>query len=231
MEICSFCHEPLSNGPTSEFQHPLNGNCTGYNIHTTCGIEYYHGHIVGDANFVCLRCTMPLGRESRFIPHGTPEEIERQTDQIEIGRRAALDERARRQAPIPRARARREILDVVFETLPPECIDIFFGVIAGRAILNIVGGSNRIGNYLNLGVCIRYGYARAYPFLRRRGIAGGKRKSGKKKTRTRKIGGNKLLPDDVCVIEVRNPTPELIAELEKKIGVRAKKIDYDRFKV
>jgi hypothetical protein len=59
-EECPLCFEPLSNGPSTKFSHPINGVCDGFNIHVTCRVNYVHSHITEGTNLFCTRCNLDM---------------------------------------------------------------------------------------------------------------------------------------------------------------------------
>lgn len=64
-EECPLCREPLSTGPHTKMTHPMNGVCTGFNIHVTCRVSYVHSHLTKGTNLVCTTCNLHLAPRTR----------------------------------------------------------------------------------------------------------------------------------------------------------------------
>ncbi len=193
MEECRLCLDPLD-GTQTRYEHPLNGTCTGFNLHAACLAYYIDNHLTNHTNLVCLRCNLGLG---------TAEERQRRIGILQE-REAQLVERVR-VARERLARAERaELLERInpFRNLPL-FTDIIHGVVAGKTFIRIVTNRPDYTDLATLGLCTIYAYTRAAPYLRRV-VRGGTRKRG------RKGGANQLV-----IIDVRHPTQELLHELEK----------------
>lgn len=195
---CRLCLDPLD-GTQTRYEHPLNGTCTGFNLHAACLAYYIDNHLTKHTNLVCLRCNLDLGT---FHNHGTAERQRR------IGilqqREAQLVEHVRVIRERLARAERAELLERInpFRNLPL-FTDIIHGVVAGKTFIRIVTNRPDYTDLATLGLCTIYAYTRAAPYLRRV-VRGGTRKRG------RKGGANQLV-----IIDVRHPTQELLHELEK----------------
>ena len=196
VEQCGLCLASLSEGPVTRYEHPINGNCTGFNLHASCLAFYIDNHLTKNTNLVCLRCKLDL---SPFHTH-------RQLTPLEMAeRRVQLAEQ--------RVRVVRERLEMAeraenpFRHLPL-FTDIIHGLVAGHTFIRIVTNRPDYEDLAKLGLCTIYAYSRAAPYLRRV-IRGGTRK----RRGTRKGGANQLV-----IIHVRHPTQALLETLEHKFG-------------
>lgn len=204
-EECIFCTEPLSNGPTTEFPHVMNGSCTGFTAHTTCMIQYVHMHITQHANLVCVRCNYNLA------PQIAPPEEEQEA----LGpARAAI-------AAVPRERGGP------FDHLPVRYIDVFYITSGAYRLANIVMTGGRPRDYLYLGTALVYAYMRNAPYLYRRNVRGGRRTNRKRGGTRKDIRNYVLKPNEVAVITIRDPKDSLLRKLEAHIGKPIKTINYD----
>jgi hypothetical protein len=197
---CPLCLDPLESELATRYDHPENGTCTGFDIHTSCLADYIHKHLTQHTNLVCTTCRLDLSSLHR--PPRGPVEGHPRGDIIARARARVLEERARAQNP--------------FLHIPTGFIDIIHGFAAGHSFINIITTGGRYYHFLNLGMCTMYAYDRAEPYLRRmRIIRGG----------TRKKGGTKK--HALYIIEVRHPTPGLLHKLEHELGIRSREIKYD----
>jgi len=217
-EECIFCTEPLSNGPTTDFPHILNGACTGFTAHTTCIITYIHNHITQGTNLVCVRCRFDLAPQ--IAP---PEEEEEEEEEAPTPEARAAARAAAIAAAAPRERGGP------FDHLPVRYIDLFYIMSGGYRLANIVMTGGRPRDYLYLGTAIIYAYMRNAPYLFRRNVRGGRR-TNRKRGGTRKykdIRNYVLKPNEVAVITIRDPKEHVLRKLEQHIGRPRKIINYD----
>ena len=198
MEECGLCLGSLNEGPTTRYEHPINGNCTGFNLHASCLAYYIDNHLTKNTNLVCLRCKLDLS------PSHTPEERRRL---IEIAQHR-VDQAEERVRLIRERLEMAERAENPFRHLPL-FTDIIHGVVAGHTFIHIVTNRPDYEDLAKLGLCTIYAYSRAAPYLRRV-IRGGTRK---RRRGTRKGGANQLV-----IIHVRHPTQALLETLEHKLG-------------
>jgi hypothetical protein len=193
MEECRLCLDP--DGTTTRYEHPLNGTCTGFNIHASCLAYYIDNHLTQHTNLVCLRCKLDL----------SPFHIHRQFTPLELAQQRV----DRAELRVRLARERLEIAERVERENPfrhlPLFTDIIHGLVAGHTFIRIVTNRPDYEDLAKLGLCTIYAYSRAAPYLRRV-IRGGTRKR-------RKGGANQLV-----IIDVRHPTQALLETLEHKFG-------------
>lgn len=209
---CPLCLDSLASGPVTNYEHPENGNCTGFDIHSTCLADYVHNHLTQDTNLVCTTCRMDLApfhvrdrrprqdmnfRPAHWGPELRPHEIEE--------RRVQLAQH-------------REELQNPFLQMPTSYVDLIHAVVGGHSFLQIIVTGGRLHHFIQFGVCTIYAYERMEPYLRRRG--GTRKKGGTRKHRT-------LKPNEFAIIEAREPTDQFINKLERMIGKKARFIDYD----
>jgi len=199
---CPLCLEPLDSELATKYNHPENGNCTGFDIHTSCLADYIHKHLTQHTNLVCTTCRLDLSSLHR--PPRAPVEAHPRGDIIARARARVLEERERAQNP--------------FLHMPTGFIDIVHGVVGGNAFINIITTGGRYYHFLSLGVCFIYAFERGEPYLRRMRIVRGG---------TRKRGGTKKHRNALYIIEVRHPTQGLLHKLEHELGIRSREIKYD----
>ena len=222
---CILCTDPLSDQETTTFPHVMNGVCTGFTAHTTCMIDYVHNHLTQGTNLVCLTCRFDLA------PQVAPPEEEEEDAEARLAASAAraaarmVAARAARAAAIAAAAPRER--GGPFDHLPVRYIDIYYIVVGGRRLANIVmtGGSPR--DYLYLGTALVYAYMRNAPYLFRRNVRGGKRTNRKRGGTRKDIRNYVLKPNEVAVITIRDPKESLLRKLEAHIGKPIKTINYD----
>lgn len=192
VEQCGLCLASLSEGPATRYEHPINDNCTGFNLHASCLAFYIDNHLTKNTNLVCLRCKLDLSPFHTHRQQLTPLEM------------------AERRVQLAEQRVRLEIAERAenpFRRLPLFTY-IIHGVVAGHTVIRIVTNRPDYEDLAKLGLCTIYAYSRDAPYLRRV-ICGGTRK----RRGTRKGGANQLV-----IIHVRHPTQALIETLEYKFG-------------
>jgi hypothetical protein len=200
MEECRLCLDPLD-GTQTRYEHPLNGTCTGFNLHAACLADYIDKYLTQHTNLVCLRCKLDLS-PFHNSERRTAEQERQRLIRILQQRLVQGEERVR----LLRERLERaERAENPFRHLPI-FTDIIHGVVAGHTFIRIVTNRPDYTDLATLGLCTIYAYSRTAPYLRRV-IRGGTRKRG------RKGGANQLV-----IIDVRHPTQALLHELEDKLG-------------
>ena len=159
MEECRLCLDPLDR-TTTRYEHPMNGNCTGFDLHASCLAYYIDKHLTQHTNIVCLKCKLDLS------PFFTLTPLQMAQRRVEMAEH--------------RVRVARERLEMAnpFRHLPL-FTDIIHGVIAGHAFIRIVTNRTDYADLAKLGLCTIYTYSRGAPYLRRV-IRGGTRKRGRK---------------------------------------------------
>ena len=213
---CPLCLDPLAPGPVTKYEHPVNGTCTGFDIHSTCLADYVHNHLTQDTNLVCTTCRMDLApfhvrdrrprqdinfRPAHWGPELTPAQIEERRLQL-AQHRAGLQNQ--------------------FLRLPTSYVDLIHAVVGGHSLLQIIVTGGRLHHFIQFGVCTIYAYERMGHYLRRRG--GTRKKGGMRKKHTARNG---LKPNELAIIEVRDPTNQFINKVERMIGKKARFINYD----
>jgi len=224
---CPLCLDPLDPGTVTKYEHPQNGTCTGFDIHASCLASYIHNHLTQDTNLVCTTCRMDLApfhvrdrrprqdidfRPAHWGPELTPQQI--------AERRVQLAERR-----VQLAQQRIEEHDALqnpFLQMPTSYVDLIHAVVGGHSLLQIIVTGGRLHHFIQFGVCTIYAYERMEPYLRRRG--GTRKKGGMRKKHTARNG---LKPNELAIIEVRDPTDQFINKVERMIGKKARFINYD----
>ena len=210
---CPLCLESLDSGIATKYEHPLNGTCTGFDIHATCLATYIHNHNTENTNLVCTICRMDLSpfhrvrRPAHWGPELTPLQIAERRVQLAERRVQLAQQRIEMEE-----RARNPFLQI-----PTGYVDLIHAIVGGNSILQIVVTGGRLHHFIQFGVCTIYAYGRVEPYLRRR--LGGTRKGGTRKHRT-------LKPNELAIIEVHNPTEQIINKLEREIG-KARMINFN----
>ena len=211
---CPLCLDSLASGPVTNYEHPENGTCTGFDIHATCLADYIHNHLTQDTNLVCTTCRMDLApfhrvrprRDINFRPaHWGPELTPAQVEERYVQIMAQMEERRALQNP--------------FLQMPTEFVDLIQAVVGGNAVLQIIVTGGRLHHFLQFGICTIYAYGRVAPYLRQR--RGGTRKKGGTRKHLR------LKQNELAIIEVSDPTEKLIEKIERIIGKKARFINYD----
>jgi len=195
---CPLCLEPLDSGPATKYNHPLNGTCTGFDIHATCLATYIHNHLTQHTNLVCTTCILDLSLHSELTPL---QQAERRVQQAE--RRVQLARERLEEAE------QREALQNPFLQIPTGYADLFHIVLGGHSLIQIVVTGGAFHHYLPLGVCTIYAFIRVEPYLRRVRV-GGTRKGGRKRS---------LRPNELAIIQIPY-SAETLFKLENKLGAR-----------
>lgn len=203
---CPLCLEPLTDSHVTNYVHPVNDTCTGFDVHTSCLADYIHNHLTKNTNLVCTTCREDLSPLHRPAPVVRNHRLREIVDQH------------------PRARLRIEPNALIHTrfTIPTSYTDVIHTIVGGVEFIQIITGNGRLHDYFNLGLCTIYAYGRVRGHIR-----GGTRKRGAGKPRSHTFLDSILGPNEFAIIDVYpdKNNHSLIIKLENIVGYRVINLD------